>query len=287
MKIMTLKAAAAYLNMNAEVLRRQVQKGEIPGRKLGKGSRSPWRFIQEELDEYIQGNNVQEQAEPEVQSVLEKLMRDYKKANNEDDEVIALNRLGRLKKAGAVPFLCEILLNASSTSNQIFWSIRAMIEILGKEASHYLGIFREDKDEWIQVEVSIYYALEFGDEQAIEILEQQYEKTGNFIVLQGLLQVKTKKYLQELRTMFKSEVVHTRLKAIGALRDISYPQEEQDLAKLVLDSDIYVQNEALKLAIKRKHRSLIPQLQLIIAGNYPESIKRMAAGALAEAFDEA
>ncbi|MDP8323362.1 MAG: helix-turn-helix domain-containing protein [Candidatus Stygibacter australis] len=287
MKIMTLKAAAAYLNMNAEVLRRQVQKGEIPGRKLGKGSRSPWRFIQEELDEYIQGNNVQEQAEPEVQSVLDKLIRDYKKANNEDDEVIALNRLGRLKKAGAVPFLCEILLNASSTSNQIFWSIRAMIEILGKEASHYLGIFREDKDEWIQVEVSIYYALEFGDEQAIEILEQQYEKTGNFIVLQGLLQVKTKKYLQELRTMFKSEVVHTRLKAIGALRDISYPQEEQDLAKLVLDSDIYVQNEALKLAIKRKHRSLIPQLQLIIAGNYPESIKRMAAGALAEAFDEA
>ena len=287
MKIMTLKAAAAYLNMNAEVLRRQVQKGEIPGRKLGKGSRSPWRFIQEELDEYIQGNNVQEQAEPEVQSVLDKLIRDYKKANNEDDEVIALNRLGRLKKAGAVPFLCEILLNASSTSNQIFWSIRAMIEILGKEASHYLGIFREDKDEWIQVEVSIYYALEFGDEQAIEVLERQYEKTGNFIVLQGLLQVKTKKYLPELRTMFKSEVVHTRLKAIGALRDISYPQEEQDLAKLVLDSDIYVQNEALKLAIKRKHRSLIPQLQLIIAGNYPESIKRMAAGALAEAFDEA
>ncbi|MDP8221061.1 MAG: helix-turn-helix domain-containing protein [Candidatus Stygibacter frigidus] len=286
MKIMTLKAAAAYLNMNAEVLRRQVQKGEIPGRKLGKGSRSPWRFIQEELDEYMQGNNVQEKAEPEAQSVLEKLIKDYKKAKTEDDEVIALNRIGRLKKSGAVSFLCEVLLNADSTSNQIFWSIRAIVEILGKEARRYLEIFREDKDEWIQVEVSIFYALEFGDQRAIEVLERQYEKTGNFLILQGLLQVKTKKYLPELRAMFKSEEVHTRLKAIGALKDISYPQEEQDLAELVLDSDIYVQSEALKLAIKRKHRSLIPQLQHIIAGNYPESIKRMAAGALAEAFDE-
>jgi len=286
MKIMTLKSAAAYLNMNAEVLRRQVQKGEIPGRKLGKGSRSPWRFIQEELDEYIQGNNVQEQAEPEVQSVLDKLIKDYKKANNEDDEVIALNRLGRLKKAGAVPFLCEILLNANSSSNQIFWSIRAMIEILGKEASSYLHIFRDDKDEWIRIEVAIFYALEFGDNESIDVLEQHYEKTGSFIVLQGLLQVKTKKYLSELRAMFNSEFSNTRLKAIRALKDISFPQEEQDLAKLVLDSDIYVQTEALKLAIKRKHRSLIPQLQQIIAGNYPESTKRMAAGALAEAFNE-
>jgi len=287
MKIMTLKAAAAYLNMNAEVLRRQVQKGEIPGRKLGKGSRSPWRFIQEELDEYMQGNNVQEQAEPETQSVLEKLISDYKKANNEDDEVISLNRIGRLKKAGAVPFLCEILLNANSTSNQIFWSIRAMIEILGKEASSYLGNFRDNEDEWIRVEVSIFYALEFGDEESINVLEQQYEKTGSFLALQVLLQVKTKKYLPELQEMFKSENSNNRLLAIRALKDISYPQEEQELAKLVLDSDIYVQTEALKVAIKRKHRSLIPQLQQIIAGNYPESIKRMAAGALAEAFDEA
>jgi len=287
MKIMTLKAAAAYLNMNAEVLRRQVQKGEIPGRKLGKGSRSPWRFIQEELDEYMQGNNVQEQAEPETQSVLEKLISDYKKANNEDDEVISLNRIGRLKKAGAVPFLCEILLNANSTSNQIFWSIRAMIEILGKEASSYLGIFRDNEDEWIRVEVSIFYALEFGNEESINVLEQQYEKTGSFLALQVLLQVKTKKYLPKLQEMFKSENSNNRLLAIRALKDISYPQEEQELAKLVLDSDIYVQTEALKVAIKRKHRSLIPQLQQIIAGNYPESIKRMAAGALAEAFDEA
>ena len=287
MKIMTLKAAAAYLNMNAEVLRRQVQKGEIPGRKLGKGSRSPWRFIQEELDEYMQGNNVQEQAEPETQSVLEKLISDYKKANNEDDEVISLNRIGRLKKAGAVPFLCEILLNANSTSNQIFWSIRAMIEILGKEASSYLGNFRDNEDEWIRVEVSIFYALEFGNEESINVLEQQYEKTGSFLALQVLLQVKTKKYLPKLQEMFKSENSNNRLLAIRALKDISYPQEEQELAKLVLDSDIYVQTEALKVAIKRKHRSLIPQLQQIIAGNYPESIKRMAAGALAEAFDEA
>jgi len=90
-----------------------------------------------------------------------------------------------------------------------------------------------------------------------------------------------------LQEMFKSENSNNRLLAIRALKDISYPQEEQELAKLVLDSDIYVQTEALKVAIKRKHRSLIPQLQQIIAGNYPESIKRMAAGALAEAFDEA
>ena len=86
--------------------------------------------------------------------------------------------------------------------------------------------------------------------------------------------------------MFASDIPHTRLLALRSLKDIHYPEEEQELAALVLDEDVRVQAEALKLAIKRKYRSLIPQLQQIIAGNYPESVKRMAAGALAEAFGE-
>ncbi|MCF7912997.1 MAG: helix-turn-helix domain-containing protein [Candidatus Cloacimonetes bacterium] len=286
MKIMTLKGAAAYLNMNAEVLRRQAQKGDIPARKLGTGSRSPWRFIQEELDEYMKGNDVQALAEPEAHSVLEKLIREYKTAGSEDKEVMALNRIGRLQKSEAVPFLCEILLNNESSINQIFWSIRAIVEILGKEASRYLQIFRDHADDWIRMEVAIFYALEFGDKPAIAALEEQFEKTGSFLVLQVLLQVKTQKYLPHLQQMFSSEVPHNRLLALRSLKDISYPEEEQELARLVLDNDLQVQTEALKLAVKRKHRSLIPQLQLIIAGNYPESVKRMAAGALAESFGE-
>ena len=286
MKIMTLKTAAEYLNMNAEVLRRQAQKGEIPARKLGKGSSSPWRFIQEELDEYMKGNDVQEKAEPEMRLVLDKLIREYKTADNENAEVLALNRIGRLRITAAVPFLCEVLLNSKSSSNQIFWSIRAITEILGKEARKYLHNFRAHEDEWIRVEVAVFYALEFGDKKAIALIEEQFEKTDSFLALQVLLQVKTQKYLPELKVMFASDIPHTRLLALRSLKDIHYPEEEQELAALVLDEDVRVQAEALKLAIKRGHHSLIPQLQQIIAGNYPESVKRMAAGALAEAFGE-
>jgi excisionase family DNA binding protein len=286
MKIMTLKTAAEYLNMNAEVLRRQAQKGEIPARKLGKGSRSPWRFIQEELDEYMKGTNVKAEAEPETRTVLAGLIREYNTSGNENEEVLALNRIGRLRLAAAVPFLCEVLLNSESSSNQIFWSIRAIVEILGQEAKKYLYHFRNHEDEWIRVEVAVFYALEFGDKEAIAMIEEQFEKTESFLALQVLLQVKTQKYLPELKEMFASDVPHTRLLALRSLKDIHYPEEEQELAALVLDEDVRVQAEALKLAIKRRHRSLIPQLQQIIAGSYPESVKRMAAGALAESFGE-
>ncbi len=46
---LTLKKAAAFLNLSPEALRRKAKAGEIPGAKIGKR----WIFLQEDLVEYI------------------------------------------------------------------------------------------------------------------------------------------------------------------------------------------------------------------------------------------
>ncbi len=286
MEIMTLQGAAKYLNMNAEVLRRQAQKGMIPGRKMNSGKRSPWRFIREELDNFISGVDVKAEAEPESLSVLEKLIKDFRSADTEEKEVMYLTRIGRLADNRAVPFLCEVLMNSENSSNQVFWSIRALVAILGKSAGKYLHSFMEHEDDWIRTEVTIFFALENGDKRAIELLEEYFLKTKSFIVLQVLLQVKTQKYLPELKQLFASDIAHNRLLALRSLKDISFPEEEQELARLIFDQDVHVQAEALNLAIKRKYRSLIPELQKIISGSYGENIKQKAAGALAELYSD-
>ena len=51
MKILDLNEAAEFLLMNAEVLRRKANDGEIPGRKAGKR----WVFVKEHLADWVSG----------------------------------------------------------------------------------------------------------------------------------------------------------------------------------------------------------------------------------------
>jgi len=49
MQPLNLIEAAEFLDMNAEVLRRQAKAGKVPGRKTGK----KWRFILEHLADWV------------------------------------------------------------------------------------------------------------------------------------------------------------------------------------------------------------------------------------------
>jgi excisionase family DNA binding protein len=62
----SLDEAAAFLGMNAEVVRRRAASGEIPGAKTGKG----WRFLNIDLVDFLRSQYPVKRQEP--QSAIEK-----------------------------------------------------------------------------------------------------------------------------------------------------------------------------------------------------------------------
>lgn len=62
METLLLQEAAAFLHMNAEVLRRKAKQGEIPGRKTGR----KWVFVKEHLADFISGRYSASERKPQV-----------------------------------------------------------------------------------------------------------------------------------------------------------------------------------------------------------------------------
>lgn len=50
-EIMTVKQLAEYLKLNFQTVYKKVQKGEIPGSKIGRG----WRFQKAVIDRWLSG----------------------------------------------------------------------------------------------------------------------------------------------------------------------------------------------------------------------------------------
>ena len=62
METLLLQEAAAFLHMNAEVLRRKAKLGEIPGRRAGR----KWVFVKEHLADFISGRYSGPERKPQV-----------------------------------------------------------------------------------------------------------------------------------------------------------------------------------------------------------------------------
>lgn len=56
MEILTLKEAAEYLKLHPDTVKRLAQKGEIKGRRVGRGKNAVWRFDKNELWESLIAN---------------------------------------------------------------------------------------------------------------------------------------------------------------------------------------------------------------------------------------
>ena len=53
MRILTAQEAAELLKVNLQVVRRYLQQGKLPGRKIGKH----WRILESELEEFLRRGN--------------------------------------------------------------------------------------------------------------------------------------------------------------------------------------------------------------------------------------
>ncbi|MCF7918714.1 MAG: excisionase family DNA-binding protein [Candidatus Cloacimonetes bacterium] len=285
MEIMTLKKAAEYLGMNAEVLRRKAANGTIPAMRLGSGKMAPWRFYREELDQYINWERVEVKEDQDQQNhVLEELRKFYK-TEDEEVQINILRRIAEIKDTFAVPYLCEVLLNSENKSALIFWSIRALTEILKEDAAPYLVHFREHADPWIRIEIARYFALHFKDEGSFSYLEKYYRETHSFVVLQALLEIAPEKYYGELDVLITDSVnSQTRMLALRELRKLKHPNQKELLEPLLHDGEIRIKTLAVEIVGEKRIRELIPDLQEIIESGAPQSLKRQAALALSCIF---
>jgi excisionase family DNA binding protein len=137
MEIMTLKKAAEYLGLSTDVLRRKANDGSVPAAKLGSGSRAPWRFYREELDQLLNWNGAPVDAKLEKKHIFYETMAAYYVAEDEDTQIAVIQQISNLKDNQAIPFLCEILLNKENQPAIIVWAIKAMINILEIDPQKY------------------------------------------------------------------------------------------------------------------------------------------------------
>lgn len=54
-EILDDKEAAKLLGLSAHQVKVLARKGELPGRKVGNGRTSPWRFSRQQLLDYVEG----------------------------------------------------------------------------------------------------------------------------------------------------------------------------------------------------------------------------------------
>ena len=285
MEIMTLKKAATYLGISAEVLRRKAKDGSVPAAKLGSSSNSPWRFYREELDQMLHSNGSPVNAELEEKQILKENVVAYYNSEDEDTKIAALQKISNLKDTQAIPFLCEILLNKDNPPSLLIWSIKAMENILGKDADSYLIGFSDHEDIWIRLEIASFFARYFHDAKATQVLHDYYEDSHSFVVLKTLLEIAPQKYQPELKPMLTGAGdPHTKVLALRELRKIEYHGITALLKPLFKDKDNRLKSLVINIAGEKKLKNLVPELQNIINSDTTKTLKKEAAIALTQIF---
>jgi excisionase family DNA binding protein len=285
MEIMTLKKAAAYLGLSTDVLRRKANDGSVPAAKLGTGSRAPWRFYREELDQMLHSNGAPVNAELEEKQILKENVVAYYNAEDEETKIAALQKISNQKDTQAIPFLCEILLNKDNQPSIMIWSIKAMANILGKEADCYLIGFSDHEDIWIRLEIASFFARYYHDAKAIQVLNDYYEDSHSFVVLKTLLEIDPQKYQHELKPMLTGDGdPHTKVLALRELRKIEYHGITALLKPLFKDKDNRLKSLVINITGEKKLKTLIPELQNIINSDTTKTLKKEAAIALTQIF---
>lgn len=283
MEIMTLRQAAEYLSISCEVLRRRARRGEVPSRKLGSQPNSPWRFIKEELEEFVDSGWHDKDGREDETEILLDLMSRYKQAS-EEEQVEILRKISVYNNEIATGFLCEKLLNKSSTDSILYWSICGLIKQLGTESRNYLEGFLEHKSEWIRILVADFLVTELSDKRALKILKENYKKTGNYLCLGTLLTLEPEHYWIDLKKLAESKVDRERYLALEALRNVDHPELPDVLKKLLCDKDVHVQRKALELIKIRKAQEFTGELEQLLSGSCSSNIKKQAAAVLVELY---
>ncbi len=284
MKFITLEEASKLLNLHPEVVRKKARQGEIPAVKLGNGLRAPWRFSQEEIEKYIAGESAPLKEAELHENYLTKLIHQMKTMTDEEKIVSAIHEIGLLGSEDAVPELTRNLLDDDTDDTIKYYSIRALLLILGVDSRKYVYKYIDYPNPWISIEVALYFAKKELDEKAIDFLKKSYATRKDYNSLIALAQIDYEYVKEDFLALFDHKAVVYRYKALTILDNVKGADYEAILKSLLTDREHKVRRKAIQLVGELKVKSLLPDLTALLTENITDDFKKCIGNSISGMF---
>ena len=288
-ELLTLKQACQYLSIHPEVLRRKAAAGEIPGQKLGRGKKSPWRFDRETLDGWL--TCVMEKDAEEIQNTnaVEQLVTTLRTSDDLEKLADALNTLGLLGTEATVDALKPFL---ESPFEELRWlACRSIIQVLGLESKDLVyGLLQTDSSPRIRLEVAGFFARLSDDAESLQWLESNLESTEDPALRRNieyqLLSKHPERVVPMLREDLNSSHAAIRYRAFIALNTVEYTEWEADILKMRQDKFPVIRKKAVEFMGLTRNLEMLNPLQDVLNSEEPDDVKREAGLAIARIFEK-
>ncbi|MBN2830230.1 MAG: helix-turn-helix domain-containing protein [Candidatus Cloacimonetes bacterium] len=280
MNFITLEEASKLLNLHPEVVRKKARSGEIPAVKLGTGIRAPWRFSEEALQNYLSGDASAIKESELHNHYLQKLLTQMKEETEEEKRVSAIQEIGLLGSEEAIPELTRNLLDDMESDSIKFYSIRALIAILGTDSRRYIYKYIEYPNPWLAIEAALYFAKKELDEKAIAFLKESYAKRKDFNSLLALAQIDYESVKDDYLALIDHDAVQNRYKALMILDNITGADYVSIVRKLLADREHRIKRKAIELTGDLKLTELMPELTEMLSKNITDDLKKCIGAAI-------
>ena len=285
---LSLAKAADYLGFHPEVLRKKASLNEVPARKVGRGKKAPWRFVKDELDEWVSNNRKIEQTVAEFSLHEKQIISKLKHIDDIEKQEEMVDTLGVV---GSEYCIEELLKFLHSPFDNLRWlTIRSIISILREEAKPYLYDM-QFTDPYLKVRIWIAgYFAKNGDKASIKNLKDIYNhSTGKYrrYCVYKLVDVEpdNPSAIQAIREGLTSEHPVIRYNSVRQLKEMSYSELEDDLIMFISsEKEEKILLKGIEIAGLKKFQKTIPFLQNIIQESKNDIVKRKSALAIAEMF---
>ena len=285
MEVFTLKEASEYLSLHPEVLRKKAAAGDIPGKKIGRGTKSPWRFMQKDLDRYLSKSGADSPAslDPSVQSLIETLQ------TSDDLEKIthAIQVLGIQGFEESVKWIVPFI---ESPFEEIqAQAVGSLISILGSESRSIVYPFLDkDVSPLVKIPIARFFSKEEGDEKSTQYLVSIFQDTDQDMyrrmVVYRLLETHPGMVLTYIRADLHSDRTAVRYRAVMGLWKTKYEGIEDDLRILLNDRVEKIRLKTIEIIGLSGLKSMLPELLGIVTGRDPDHVKQQAALATTRIF---
>jgi HEAT repeat protein len=282
MEILNLKSAGEFLSLHPEVLRKKAVAGEIPGKKIGFGKRSPWRFVKADLERYLSKTKYGDP--PFLQPHIASLLHDLKTSDDLDKISNAIHLLG-MEGFGEAVGLIEEHIDSPFEEIRIV-AVRALMNILGAESKNLVyPLLDHDIDENTKIAIASFFNKIENDLKCAEILIAIFKSSKDdrvrHLAAYGLIESHPDLVLPFLRNDLTSGNSAFRYRAIMDLSKAHYKGIEDDLSLLIDDKIEKIRLKAIEVVGVRNMRQFIPGLIRIIQSDSSDKLKQAAGLAIA------
>ncbi len=280
MKFITLEEASKMLNLHPEVVRKKARQGVIPAVKLGTGLRAPWRFSHEEIEKYIAGETAPVKEAELHDNYLIKLINQMKTMKDEEKIVSAIHEIGLLGSEDAVPELTRNILDDETNDTIKYYSIRALMKILGVDSKRYVYKFMDYPNPWISIEVALFFAKKEMDDKAIEFLKSSYADRKDQNTLIALAQIDYEYVKDDFLALFEHKAIAYRYKALTILDNVKGADYEAILKPLLTDREHKIKRKAIQLVGELKLKNLLQDLTNLLSTRLTDDLKKCIGDAI-------